>query len=42
MHPELQVHVDEPSPEVRRFTYADISQGKDADRLRDLTATLIA
>src|SRR5688572_15051771 len=28
LHPELQVHLDEPSPGVSRFTYASISKGK--------------
>jgi hypothetical protein len=27
LHPDLQVHLDEPSPRVSRFTYASISKG---------------
>jgi hypothetical protein len=28
LHPDLQVHLDDPSPGVSRFTYANISKGK--------------
>ena len=28
LHPDLQVHLDEPSPGVSRFTYANISKGE--------------